>query len=65
MMLLCCWAQGDRAPLDVVTHMASAAQAGRLYAQRFRMATFCSDQKSRGFHLHQSHIAEPQRLGRL
>jgi hypothetical protein len=27
--------------------------------------TFFSDQKSRGFHLHQSHISDPQRLSRL
>jgi hypothetical protein len=30
MMLLCGWAQGDRAPLYVVPHMASAAQACRV-----------------------------------
>jgi hypothetical protein len=27
--------------------------------------TFFSDQKSRGFHLHKSHLAEPLRLSRL
>jgi hypothetical protein len=27
--------------------------------------TFFSDQKSRGFHLHKSHLADPQRLARL
>jgi hypothetical protein len=27
--------------------------------------TFFADQKSRGFHLHKSHIADPQRLSRL
>jgi hypothetical protein len=27
--------------------------------------TFFSDQKSRGFHLYQSHLADPQRLSRL
>jgi hypothetical protein len=27
--------------------------------------TFFSDQKSRGFHLHKSHLSEPQRLSRL
>jgi len=26
---------------------------------------FCSDQKSRGFHIHKSHISDPQRLSRL
>jgi hypothetical protein len=36
-----------------------------MYSKRFRIETFFSDQKSRGFHLHQSHLADPQRLSRL
>jgi hypothetical protein len=36
-----------------------------LYQKRFRIETFFSDQKSRGFHIHQSHISDPQRLSRL
>src|SRR6266699_5414787 len=39
--------------------------ACRLYAKRFRIETFFSDQKSRGFHLHKSHLSDPQRLSRL
>ena len=45
--------------------MASADDACRLYAKRFRIETFFSDQKSRGFHLHQSHLSDPTRLTRL
>ena len=30
-----------------------------------RIETFFSDQKSRGFHIHKSHISDPQRLSRL
>src|SRR5947207_10700276 len=45
--------------------MASADEACRLYAKRFRIETFFSDQKSRGFHLHKSPLSEPQRLPRL
>jgi len=45
--------------------MTSAEEACRLYAKRFRIETFFSDQKSRGFHLHKSHVSEPQRLSRL
>jgi hypothetical protein len=63
--LLCCWAKGYQEPLYLVTNMASAEEACRLYAKRFRIETFFSDQKSRGFHLHKSHIAEPNRLSRL
>ena len=64
-MLICCWAKGCKAPLYLVTNMASAEEACRLYSKRFRIETFCSDQKSRGFHLHKSHLANPQRLSRL
>jgi len=52
-MLLCCWAKGYQAPLSLVPNMTSAEEACRLYTKRFRIETFFSDQKSRGFHLHQ------------
>jgi hypothetical protein len=64
-MLICCWAKGCKAPLYLVTNMASAEEACRLYSKRFRIETFFSDQKSRGFHLHKSHLSDPQRLSRL
>jgi hypothetical protein len=64
-MLLCCWAKGYKDPLYLVTNMASAEEACRVYTKRFRIETFFSDQKSRGFHLHKSHLSNPQRLSRL
>src|SRR5262247_4224451 len=64
-LLICCWAKGCKAPLYLVTNMDTAEEACRLYAKRFRIETFFSDQKSRGFHLHKSHLADPQRLSRL
>jgi hypothetical protein len=64
-MLICCWAKGCKEPLYLVTNMGTAEEACRLYAKRFRIETFFSDQKSRGFHLHTSHLANPQRLSRL
>ena len=45
--------------------MAAAEEACRFYEKRFRIETFFSDQKSRGFHIHKSHISDPQRLSRL
>ena len=65
LMLICCWAKAYKEPLYLLTNMASADEACRLYAKRFRIETFFSDQKSRGFYLHKSHISAPQRLGRL
>jgi hypothetical protein len=63
--LLCCWAKGYHEPLHLLTNLASADEACRWYAKRFRIETFFADQKSRGFHLHKSHLAEPLRLARL
>jgi len=64
-MVLCCWAKGYREPLYMVSNLATAEEACRLYQKRFRIETFFSDQKSRGFHIHTSHISDPQRLSRL
>jgi hypothetical protein len=64
-LLLCCWAKGYKDPLYLLTNMAAADEACRVYAKRFRIETFFSDQKSRGFHLHKSHLADPTRLARL
>lgn len=63
--LICCWAKGYQDPLYLVTNMTSAEEACRLYSKRFRIETFFSDQKSRGFHLHKSHLSAPKRLSRL
>ena len=65
LMVLCCWAKGYHEPLYLVSNMASAEEACRLYAKRFRMETFFADQKSRGFHIHTSHMSDVQRLSRL
>ena len=64
-LLLCCWAKGYQEPLYLVSNMDTAEEACRLYAKRFRIETFFSDQKSRGFHLHKSHINDHKRLSRL
>ena len=64
-MLICCWAKGYKDPLYLVTNMAVAEEACRMYAKRFRIETFFSDQSSRVFHLHKSHIPDSKRLSRL
>ena len=63
--LMCCWAKGGKDPLYLVTTMPDADEACRFYLKRFRIATFFSDQKSRGFHLHTSPLTTPPRLSRL
>lgn len=52
-------------PLYLVTSLELGEEACYWYQQRMRIETFFSDQKSRGFHLHQSHISDPLRLARL
>src|SRR5919202_701503 len=52
-------------PLYLVTTMLDLDGALALYRKRAHIETFFSDQKSRGFHLHQSHLRDPQRLARL
>ena len=64
-MVVCCWAKGYQEPLYLVSNLAIAEEACCWYQKRFRIETFFSDQKSRGFHIHQSHISDPQRLSRL
>jgi hypothetical protein len=62
---ICCWATGYKEPIYLVSNLKSSSQACRYYEKRFRIEPFFSDQKSRGFHLHKSHIANPERLTRL
>lgn len=64
-LLLCCWAKGYVEPLYVVSNMSSAEDAIRYYQKRFRIETFFSDQKSRGFNIQKSHLTDHQRLSRL
>jgi hypothetical protein len=64
-LLRCCWAKGYQEPLYLLSNMDSAEEACRMDAKRFRIETFFSDQKSRGFPLHQSPLAVQERLSRL
>jgi hypothetical protein len=59
------WEKGYRQPIYLITNMELAEEACHWYAKRFRIETFFSDQKSRGFNLDKSHISDPARLARL
>lgn len=52
-------------PIFLVTNMNSAEEACKLYSFRFRIETFFSDQKSRGFNIHKSHLSDPGKISRL
>jgi hypothetical protein len=59
------WETGYEDPIYLVTNMELVEEACHWYAKRYRIETFFSDQKSRGFNLHKSHISDPARLARL
>lgn len=59
------WANRATKPLYLVSNMELAAEACYWYRKRFHIETFFSDQKSRGFHIHKSHLSRPERLSRL
>ena len=59
------WSSRYDEPLYLVTNLSNAYQACRYYRRRFQIETFFSDQKSRGFQIHKSHLSDPIRLGRL
>ena len=59
------WEKGYREPIFLVTNLDLPEQACDWYKKRFRIETFFSDEKSRGFYLHKSHLADTQRLGTL
>lgn len=48
-----------------MTNLETAEEACHWYRRRFRIETFFSDQKTRGFRLDKSHISDPERLSRL
>jgi len=58
------WETGYEEPIYLVTNMELVKEACHWYAKRFRIEMLFSDQNSRGFNLHQTHIAQPRRLAR-
>jgi hypothetical protein len=63
--LLAIWEEAYEGPIYLVTNMLDLTAALAAYRQRAQIETFFSDQKSRGFHVHRSHLSDPKRLARL
>lgn len=59
------WGQEYENPIYLITNLPSKYLACKYYRKRYRIETFFSDQKSRGFHIHKSHLSDPVRLSRL
>ena len=63
--VLAIWEEAYAEPLYLVTNMADLEAALAAYRKRAHIETFFSDQKSRGFHIHKSHLSDPARVARL
>jgi hypothetical protein len=63
--ILAIWEQQYQQPIYLVTTMDDLDLAVQMYKKRPHIETFFSDQKSRGFQIHKSHLSEPARLSRL
>ena len=59
------WSSRYEDPLYLVTNLSNSYQACKYYRRRFQIETFFSDQKSRDFHIHKSHLSDPLRLSRM
>jgi hypothetical protein len=59
------WDAAYAEPLYLITSLADAAVAIERYRLRFRIECMFAYHKSRGFHIHKSHLADPARMGRL
>ena len=59
------WRKDCKEPIHLVSNMNCPENVCRSYAKRFRIETFFSDQKGRGFHLNKSHLSDPNRISKL
>jgi len=59
------WDASQDAPIYLITSLADADHAVERYRLRFRIECMFANHKSRGFHIHKSHLAHPARLARL
>jgi hypothetical protein len=59
------WQRGCQQPIYLLTNLERLEEACHWYRRRCKIETFFSDQKSRGFQLHKSHLSDPKRLTRL
>ena len=59
------WRKNYQEPIYLVSNLDLVEEVCYWYQRRFKIETFFSDQKSRGFNLHKSHLSKPQRLAKL
>jgi len=59
------WGKAYEKPIYLITNHTEPEEACRFYRKRFKIETMFSDKKSRGFHIHKSHLSDPERVSRL
>lgn len=60
------WHQGKyKEAIYLLSNLDYSPLVTQLYKKRFSIETFFSDQKSRGFNIHRSHLSDPERLAKL
>lgn len=57
--------KGYKDPIYLLSNLDFPQTISQLYKKRFKIETFFSDQKSRGFNIQKSKIGKPQRLAKL
>lgn len=57
--------KGYKEPIYLLSNLEFPRQISQFYKKRFRIETFFSDQKSRGFNIQRSRIGKPERLAKL
>ncbi len=63
--VLSCWGLDYADPIYLISNLTDAERAFKCYKCRYRLKTLFADEKSRGFHIHKSHLSDPDRLRRL
>lgn len=59
------WSRKYEKPVYLISNLPGKYLVCRQYQRRYRIETFFSDQKSRGFNIHKSHLSDPTRVSRL
>jgi len=59
------WSDKYEKPIYLISNLTSKYLTCRHYQRRYRIENFFSDQKSRGFNIHKSHLSDPARVSRL
>jgi hypothetical protein len=64
-LLIGVWEEAHDEPIYLITSLTDAQCAIDSYRLRFRIECMFAEHKSRGFHIHKSHLKKPERLARL